>query len=459
MSDKKISELTAASGIESTDISVLVRSDTDYKYTFALLVAYISANISTGANISFGSVLPQNTSGKSGDVFFNASTISFAQKISGSWEVVYTFPSFSGTTDGTVLYGAGTPGSGIGNNNDTYINTVSGIFYKKSDDNWSQAFSMQTGPQGSPGIAGTNGINGTNGYSILSGSANPSNTSTGVNGDFYINTSNYTFFGPKTDNVWGTGIFITGDTGAIGADGATGATGPKGDTGDTGPTGNTGATGATGPGVAPGGSAGQILKKIDGTDYNTEWSDSAASTFADLGGLPTDNAALAAALAALQANGILSGLAVSIVGQDLTVAAGSWRINGSTYSTDSPTSITLADPDETFNRIDLIYADASNELLVLEGEVATSPTKPTVPDNCVEVGFALVTPSGSTAGGAPPAQYVTQASFDTVIGDTAALITNANNTLVEAINEVKTEAAGLNQDSIILKIFKKSNYS
>lgn len=34
-----------------------------------------------------------------------------------------------------------------------------------------------------------------------------------------------------------------------------------------------GPAGPAGPGVAPGGTAGQILAKIDGTDYNTEWID------------------------------------------------------------------------------------------------------------------------------------------------------------------------------------------
>lgn len=39
------------------------------------------------------------------------------------------------------------------------------------------------------------------------------------------------------------------------------------------PQGATGQTGATGPGVPQGGTAGQILSKIDGTDYNTQWID------------------------------------------------------------------------------------------------------------------------------------------------------------------------------------------
>jgi hypothetical protein len=61
--------------------------------------------------------------------------------------------------------------------------------------------------------------------------------------------------------------------------GATGPTGPTGAastvTGPTGATGPIGATGPTGPGVAAGGTAGQILSKVDGTDYNTQWIDEA----------------------------------------------------------------------------------------------------------------------------------------------------------------------------------------
>jgi hypothetical protein len=63
----------------------------------------------------------------------------------------------------------------------------------------------------------------------------------------------------------------TGSTGRTGATGWTGVTGATGWTGRTGATGWTGMTGPTGAGVAPGGSAGQVLAKIDGTNYNTQW--------------------------------------------------------------------------------------------------------------------------------------------------------------------------------------------
>ena len=70
-----------------------------------------------------------------------------------------------------------------------------------------------------------------------------------------------------------------GPAGADGAPGATGATGPqgpegpKGDTGATGPAGPKGDPGVAGVGVPAGGTAGQVLTKKSGTDYDTEWKD------------------------------------------------------------------------------------------------------------------------------------------------------------------------------------------
>ena len=134
---------------------------------------------------------------------------------------------------------------------------------------------------------------------ILSGPSDPS-TSTGKSGDWYINTTDYTLFGPKTDD-WGNGfplgtgskirtteLTVAGFPGTNGGGGGGGTAGtitigtvttgapgssatitnvgtaenailnfviPRGDvgaTGATGPTGATGATGAAGPTGATG---------------------------------------------------------------------------------------------------------------------------------------------------------------------------------------------------------------
>ncbi|WP_121810946.1 SGNH/GDSL hydrolase family protein [Mucilaginibacter kameinonensis] len=204
--DKKISELPVAETINASDKSILISNNADYQFDFAALLQFINSGLNAGANLTFGSVLPQNISGKNGDVFINTTAGSFAQKIAGVWTVVYTI-SAGGTADTTVLYGTTAPNSVTGGNGDTFINTVSGIFYKKSADAWSQVFSMQTGPQGPQGASGTNGTNGSNGKTILNGTTNPSN-SLGTDGDFYINTSSYYLFGPKSSGVWGTGISL-----------------------------------------------------------------------------------------------------------------------------------------------------------------------------------------------------------------------------------------------------------
>lgn len=62
-----------------------------------------------------------------------------------------------------------------------------------------------------------------------------------------------------------------GPEGPQGPIGETGPQGTQGPIGETGPKGDPGATGPAGPGVPAGGTAGQVLTKIDGTDYNTEW--------------------------------------------------------------------------------------------------------------------------------------------------------------------------------------------
>lgn len=78
-----------------------------------------------------------------------------------------------------------------------------------------------------------------------------------------------------------------GDKGDTGAQGLQGIQGIKGDTGLQGVKGDTGNTGPAGPGVAAGGSAGQVLSKVDGTNYNTQWVTPSAG-----GGSPTLHASL-----------------------------------------------------------------------------------------------------------------------------------------------------------------------
>lgn len=69
-----------------------------------------------------------------------------------------------------------------------------------------------------------------------------------------------------TESAW-----LASLVGSEGPQGIQGETGPQGPAGADGAPGSTGATGATGPGVAAGGTTGQLLRKTSNTDYATEW--------------------------------------------------------------------------------------------------------------------------------------------------------------------------------------------
>ncbi len=94
-----------------------------------------------------------------------------------------------------------------------------------------------TGPTGAQGVPGSAG---TNGRTVLSGIGVPA-SSTGSNGDFYIDISSWRIHGPKANGAWPGGVNLVGPAGP------------------TGPTGSGG-----GGGMPAGGVAGQILVS-DGT--------------------------------------------------------------------------------------------------------------------------------------------------------------------------------------------------
>lgn len=120
----------------------------------------------------------------------------------------------------------------------------------------------QKGDQGDPGPQGAAGTNAT----ITSATATVDNTSgtpaceVTLGGTASARTFTFAFTGIK---------------GAQGAKGEQGEQGPQGTAGAKGDKGDPGAQGIQGPageGVPTGGTAGQVLTKVDGTNYNTQWS-------------------------------------------------------------------------------------------------------------------------------------------------------------------------------------------
>jgi hypothetical protein len=65
---------------------------------------------------------------------------------------------------------------------------------------------------------------GSDGLSVLNGASAPT-SGDGLDGDFWINTSNWTIYGPKTSGAWGSGTSLVGPAGTNGTNGTNGADG------------------------------------------------------------------------------------------------------------------------------------------------------------------------------------------------------------------------------------------
>ncbi len=109
--------------------------------------------------------------------------------------------------DGSSIYaGTTAPASATGRAGDYYLNRSNGNFYgPKTNSGWGNPFSL-VGPTGATGTAGSK---------ILSGNNNPS-AQDGVSGDFYLNKTTYTLYGPKTGAGWGLGLELRGKDGTQG---------------------------------------------------------------------------------------------------------------------------------------------------------------------------------------------------------------------------------------------------
>ena len=155
------------------------------------------------------------------------------------------------------MNGNTTPTINTGVDGDFYINTATNeLFGPKANGVWTTSV-LLIGPAGPSGVAGTTGSvgptgltgpagptgnaglpgttgpigltgpAGTNGTAVLNGTSVPS-LSTGVDGDFYINTASNELFGPKANGVWSNGVSLVGPAGVTGASGNPGPQGPQG---------------------------------------------------------------------------------------------------------------------------------------------------------------------------------------------------------------------------------------
>jgi hypothetical protein len=217
-----------------------------------------------GKTILSGVVIPTAVIGSLGDFYINTSNNTlFGPKTSAGWgsgismvgpqgPIGQTGPQgqtgptgvpgpqgLPGLDGKTILSGASNPTAAIGSLGDIYINTSDNtLFGPKTTSGWGTWISLvgpqgpigQTGPQGQAGptgLQGPQGLPGLDGKTILSGAVNPTAV-IGSFGDFYINTSDNTLFGPKTTTGWGLGISLVGPQGPPGLDGTTGLNGQDG---------------------------------------------------------------------------------------------------------------------------------------------------------------------------------------------------------------------------------------
>lgn len=210
----------------------------------------------------------------------------------------------TGPAGRSIISGAVAPLAGEGSIGDFYINMLNLYLYgPKTALGWGTPVSIK-------------GATGNNGEGVLHGTSAP--TTQGNTGDFFINTTTWTIYGPKASGVWPAGVSLIGPAGATGPQGPSGALGPTGPQGLTGPAGPQGpqgipgldgadgvsdipgpagpagpqgiqgiagpagadgtngldgAPGADGIGVPAGGTTGQVLVKVSATDNDTAWVD------------------------------------------------------------------------------------------------------------------------------------------------------------------------------------------
>lgn len=198
----------------------------------ALLVALTTAQAQTGS-------LGINTDGSAAD---NSALLDVKSTTQG-----VLIPRMTAQQRGLI----GSPATGLL----VYQTDATAGFYFYNGTAWTSLSASGTaGPQGPQGVAGPKGDKGDTGLTGTIGAAGPAGPIGPVGPIGQIGST-----GPA------------GPAGQMGPAGPIGLTGPQGIKGDKGDIGTPGATGPTGQGVPTGGTAGQVLSKVDGTNYNTQW--------------------------------------------------------------------------------------------------------------------------------------------------------------------------------------------
>jgi hypothetical protein len=161
-------------------------SVTDKKYSIVCLILVACSLVFMGCEGPAGPEGPQGTQGQEGP----------------------QGPVGPAGEDGSRIFsGSGAPDAGTGSIGDYYLDTITGELYGPKDNSgW-----------GSPAIVlmgedGQDGADGEDGSQIYSGTGAP-DASLGAEGDYYLDTSSYELYGPKTASGWGSPLNLKGADG------------------------------------------------------------------------------------------------------------------------------------------------------------------------------------------------------------------------------------------------------
>jgi len=152
-----------------------------------------------GKTVRNGSGVPDNGMGANGDFYIDVDVYDiYGPKTDDDWGTATTLIGPTGLTGTSILSGSVAPGAEDGNDGDFWIDvTESDLYGPKTSGSWPPPVSL-IGPQGDPG---DNGTNGTDGKTVLSGDGPPADE-LGQDGDFYVDTTNWIFWGPKASGTW-----------------------------------------------------------------------------------------------------------------------------------------------------------------------------------------------------------------------------------------------------------------
>ena len=151
--------------------------------------------------------------GSAGDFHFNTTTEEISKNSSGTWSVIADVSGTNGTN------GLGFKASGTGYTSSTGVVAFAsddGLGFSTSDLRGADGADGADGTDGTDGADGTDGTDGTNGKTILNGTGEP-DSSVGVVGDFYVDTSADTIYGPKdsSGSPWGSGVSFAVANGSV----------------------------------------------------------------------------------------------------------------------------------------------------------------------------------------------------------------------------------------------------